>query len=75
MRRGGQRRPLSVIFGVSSPLRIVRVDDEKRKDHKQRCGGTFEISNRAALDEISRLIELKVVKQVGSGRGVRYVLE
>jgi predicted HTH transcriptional regulator len=35
----------------------------------------FEISNRAALDEISRLVELKVIKQMGKGRSVHYILE
>lgn len=35
----------------------------------------FGISNRAALDEISGLIELKAIKQMGKGRSVHYVLE
>ena len=37
--------------------------------------GIFEISNRGALDEMSKLLELKVVKQMGRGRSVHYVLE
>jgi predicted HTH transcriptional regulator len=34
----------------------------------------FNLSNRAALDEISKLIELDVLKQEGSGRSVHYIL-
>lgn len=34
----------------------------------------FNLSNRAALDEISKLMELEVLKQEGSGRSVHYVL-
>jgi len=34
----------------------------------------FGISNRAALDAISGLVELKVVKQMGKGRSVHSVL-
>ena len=34
----------------------------------------FGILNRAALDEISGLIEFKVIKQMGKGRSVHYVL-
>jgi len=56
-------------------MRIVEWIMEKGQVTNRDVRGIFEISNRAALDEISRLIELKVVKQVGSGRGVHYVLE
>jgi len=35
----------------------------------------FKISNRAALDELEKLIELKVIKQKGKGRNVHYVLQ
>lgn len=34
----------------------------------------FDISNRAAVDEISKLLELKVIKKTGKGRSVEYVL-
>lgn len=34
----------------------------------------FGLSNRAALDEISKLIELEVLKQEGKGRSIHYVL-
>ena len=32
------------------------------------------ISNRAALNELEKLMELGVVKKTGQGRSVRYVL-
>jgi Fic family protein len=35
----------------------------------------FSLSNRVALDEILKLIELKVIKKVGKGRSVHYVLD
>jgi len=34
----------------------------------------FKISNRTALDEISKLLEMQVIKQVGKGRSTQYVL-
>jgi predicted HTH transcriptional regulator len=34
----------------------------------------FNISNRAALDEINKLIELKVIKKAGEGRNINYEL-
>jgi Fic family protein len=34
----------------------------------------FGVSNRAALDELERLIEMDVVRKTGKGRSVRYVL-
>ena len=34
----------------------------------------FSLSNRAALDEISKLVELEVLKQEGSGRSIHYIL-
>jgi Fic family protein len=34
----------------------------------------FGITNRPAHDELSRLVDMKVLKQVGEGRSVRYVL-
>lgn len=34
----------------------------------------FNISNRGALDEISKLLKLKVIKNMGKGRSTRYVL-
>ena len=35
----------------------------------------FSISNRAALDEISKLLDFKIIKQRGKGRSTHYVLK
>jgi hypothetical protein len=32
----------------------------------------FNISNRAALDEIMKLLKMKVIKKAGKGRSLRY---
>lgn len=34
----------------------------------------FKLSNRAALDEINKLVELKVLKSKGKGRALNYTL-
>jgi len=34
----------------------------------------FNLSNRAALDEIYKLMDLNVLKQEGSGHSVHYIL-
>ena len=55
-------------------MRIIEWMMEKGKITNRDVREIFEISNRAALNEISRLIELKVIKQMGKGRSVHYVL-
>ncbi|MCK4459998.1 MAG: hypothetical protein KAU52_09830, partial [Methanosarcinales archaeon] len=56
-------------------IEIVEWIMEKGKITNRDVREIFEISNRAALDEIYRLIELKVIKQMGRGRSIHYVLE
>ena len=56
-------------------MRIVEQIMEKGHITNRDMRRIFKISNRAALDEISKLLELGVIKQVGSGRSVHYVLE
>jgi len=53
---------------------LGRIAPLKRQITNRDVRDIFEISNRAALDEISGLIELKVIKQMGKGRSVHYVL-
>jgi predicted HTH transcriptional regulator len=55
-------------------MRIVARIMDKGQITNRDVREIFEISNRAALDEISKLLELGVIKQVGKGRGVHYVL-
>jgi len=55
-------------------MRIVEWIMDKGQITNRDVREIFGISNRAALDEISKLLELGVIKQVGSGRSVHYVL-
>lgn len=55
--------------------KIVERIIEKGQITNKDIRGMFNISNRAAVDEISKLLDLKVIKQVGKGRSVHYVLE
>lgn len=55
-------------------MRIMEWIMEKGQITNRDVREIFEISNRAALDEISGLIELKVIQQMGKGRSVHYVL-
>lgn len=34
----------------------------------------FKLSHSSAFDEIKKLLDLKVIKQMGAGRSVHYVL-
>jgi predicted HTH transcriptional regulator len=54
-------------------MRIVEWIMEKGQITNRDVRDIFEISNRAALDEISGLIELKLITQMGR-RSVHYIL-
>jgi Fic family protein len=55
-------------------MKIVEHMVEKGRTTNREVREMFGLSNRAALDEIEKLIELGVVKVTGKGRNVRYVL-
>src|SRR3990172_3599426 len=55
-------------------MKIVERLIEKGEITNRDVRNMFDISNRAALDEISKLINMKVVKEMGKGRNIRYVL-
>lgn len=55
-------------------MRIVEWIVEKGNITNRDIRKMFDISNRAAVDEISKLLELKVIKKTGKGRSVKYVL-
>lgn len=55
-------------------MKIVEWINNEGKITNRDVRNMFGLSNRAALDEISKLIELKVLKQEGKGRSVHYVL-
>ena len=57
-------RQMQIIEFIINEGRITNRDVRKM----------FNLSNRAALDEISKLIELEVLKQEGEGRSVHYLL-
>lgn len=54
-------------------MKIVERIIERGEVTNRDVRNMFNISNRAALDEISKLVKLKVIKEVGKGRSTRYV--
>ena len=56
-------------------MRIVEFININRKITNRDVREMFKLSNRVALDEINKLIELKVLKSNGKGRGIHYVLD
>ncbi len=56
-------------------MRIVEWIVDKGRITNRDIRKMFNISNRAAVDEISKLLGLKVVKKTGKGRSVKYVLQ
>lgn len=55
-------------------MRIVEFINQNGKITNHDVREMFKLSNRGALDEINKLIELKVLKSTGKGRGLHYVL-
>ncbi len=56
-------------------MRIVERMVESGAITNRKVQEMFGISNRAALDELERLMELDVVERIGKGRAVEYVLK
>lgn len=56
-------------------MKIVERIIDRGKITNREIREMFHISNRAAMDEISKLLNLKVIKSVGKGRSVHYVLK
>jgi Fic family protein len=55
-------------------MRIVEYINQKRRITNRNLREMFKISDRAALKEINKLLNLKVIKQEGKGRNLGYVL-
>jgi len=55
-------------------MKIVERIIEKGAITNREVRNMFNISNRAALDEITKLLKVKVIKKVGKGRSLRYEL-
>lgn len=56
-------------------MRIVEYINLNGKIANQEVRKMFKISNRAALDEINKLLKLEVLKPHGKGRGLHYILK
>jgi Fic family protein len=54
-------------------MRIIEHINLNEKITNQEVRKMFKISNRAALDEINKLLKLEVLKPQGKGRGLHYV--
>ena len=66
--KGGQ------IALTEKQMRIVEFINQNGKITNRDIRGMFRISDRAALKEIRKLVDLKVVKSEGKGRSLNYVL-
>ena len=55
-------------------MKIVERIIEQGEITNRDVRNMFDISNRAALDEIMKLLKMKVVKKVGKGRSLKYEL-
>ncbi len=56
-------------------MKIVERIMENGRITNREIREIFNISNRAVMDEISKLLRLKVIKSMGKGRSVHYILK
>jgi len=55
-------------------MRIIEFINQNGKITNRDVREMFKLSNRAALDEINKLIELQVLKSQGKGRALHYIM-
>jgi Fic family protein len=55
-------------------MRVVEFINQNSRITNRDVREMFKISNRAALDEITKLMKMKVIRKVGKGRSLRYEL-
>jgi len=55
-------------------MRIIEFINQNSKITNRDVREMFKLSNRAALDEINKLIELQLLKPKGKGRALHYIL-
>lgn len=55
-------------------MRIIEFINQNGKISNRDVREMFKLSNRAALDEINKLIELQLLKPEGKGRALHYIL-
>ena len=53
-------------------MRIVEFINQNGQITNRDIRSLFNISNRAALDEIMKLLTMKAIKKTGKGRSLRY---
>jgi Fic family protein len=55
-------------------MQVVEMLIQKGKITNRDIRSMFDISNRAALNEIEKLLKAKVIKKTGEGRSINYIL-
>jgi predicted HTH transcriptional regulator len=55
-------------------MRIIEFINQNGKITNRDVREMFKLSNRVALDEINKLIELQLLKPKGKGRALHYIL-
>jgi predicted HTH transcriptional regulator len=55
-------------------MRIVEFINQNGRITNRNDREMFKVSSRAALDEIRKMLKLKVIKKVGKGRNLGYEL-
>lgn len=55
-------------------MRIIEFINQNGKVSNRDVREMFKLSNRAALDEINKLIESQVLKSQGKGRALHYIM-
>ena len=60
---------------TNKQMKIIEYINTNGKGTNKDLQGIFNISAQAVHKELSRLVELKVIKPVGAGRSLYYVLE
>jgi len=55
-------------------MKIIEFINQNGKITNRDVREMFKLSNRAALDEINKLIELQILKSQSKGRALHYVM-
>jgi len=55
-------------------MKIIEFINQNGRIRNKDAREMLKISNRAAVDEISKLMDMKVLKKVGKGRSTQYEL-
>ena len=69
--RKAKRRQIAL---TERQMRIIEFINQNGKITNRDVREMFKLSNRAALDEINKLLELQVLKSEGKGRALHYIM-